>query len=202
VPEKVIACGFDTTTVFAISHLSDAGYRVYVEVFGGGYGASVRQDGSDALDSPLSNCSNTPVEALDMEYDYFRVVDYGLRPDSGGAGCHRGGLGFTRAYEITRDDVTFATYSDRFTIAPDGIFGGEDGQTGRCEVRRGSEIIPLHSKSSMDLRKGDVLAIHVGGGGGYGDPADRTRDAIERDIDDGLITPEAAHQSYPAIAAE
>ncbi|MBT7646784.1 MAG: hydantoinase B/oxoprolinase family protein, partial [Rhodospirillaceae bacterium] len=84
VPEKVIACGFDTTTVFAISHLSDEGYRVYVEVFGGGYGASVHQDGSDALDSPLSNCSNTPVEALDMEYDYFRVVDYGLRPDSGG----------------------------------------------------------------------------------------------------------------------
>jgi N-methylhydantoinase B len=202
VPEKVIACGFDTTTVFAISHLSDEGYRVYVEVFGGGYGASIHQDGSDALDSPLSNCSNTPVEALDMEYDYFRVVDYGLRPDSGGAGEYRGGLGFTRAYEITRDDVTFATYSDRFTIAPSGIFGGENGQTGRCEVRRGAEIIPLHSKASMDLQKGDVLSIHVGGGGGYGDTTDRARAAIEQDIDDGLISPEAAHRDYPAIAAE
>jgi len=202
VPEKVIACGFDTTTVFAISHLSDEGYRVYVEVFGGGYGASVHQDGSDALDSPLSNCSNTPVEALDMEYDYFRVVEYGLRPDSGGAGEYRGGLGYNRAYEITRDNVTFATYSDRFTIAPDGIFGGQDGMTGRCQVLRGGEVIPLHSKASMDLQKGDVLSIHVGGGGGYGDPAKRARTAIEQDIDDGLISPEAAHRDYPAIAAE
>ncbi len=202
VPEKVIACGFDTTTVFAISHLSDEGYRVYVEVFGGGYGASAHQDGSDALDSPLSNCSNTPVEALDMEYDYFRVVDYGLRPDSGGAGKHRGGMGFTRAYEITRDNVTFATYSDRFTIAPGGIFGGADGKTGRCEVKRGSETIPLHSKSSMDLKKGDILTIHVGGGGGYGDPTERTRAAIEQDLDDGLISSQAAHRDYPAIVAE
>jgi N-methylhydantoinase B len=202
VPEKVIACGFDTTTVFALSHLSDEGYRVYVEVFGGGYGGSRHADGADALDSPLSNCSNTPVEALDMEYDYFRVVDYGLRPDSGGAGKHRGGLGFNRAYEITRDNVTFATYADRFAIAPSGLFGGEDGARGQCEVRRGGEIIPLHSKASMDLKKGDILTIHVGGGGGYGDPAERSRAAIEQDIDDGLITAEAAHKSYPALAAE
>ena len=54
----------------------------------------------------------------------------------------------------------------------------------------------------MDLKKGDVLTIHVGGGGGYGDPAGRSRSAIERDIDDGLVSAEAAHRDYPAIAAE
>jgi N-methylhydantoinase B len=42
----------------------------------------------------------------------------------------------------------------------------------------------------------------VGGGGGYGDTTDRARAAIEQDIDDGLISPEAAHRDYPAIAAE
>ena len=107
VPEKVIACGFDTTSVFALSHLGDNGYRVYVEVFGGGYGASTEQDGCDAVDSPLSNCSNTPVEALDMEYDYFRVVDYALDPDSCGHGRHRGGIGFTRTYEILEGRCQF-----------------------------------------------------------------------------------------------
>ena len=202
VPEKVIACGFDTTSVFALSHLSPQGYRVYVEVFGGGYGAGARNDGCDGVDSPLSNCSNTPVEALDMEYDYFRVVDYGLVPDSAGAGRHRGGLGFTRAYEMLKDDVTFALYADRFRIAPAGLFGGRDGMMGRCELTRQGEIIPLKSKDAMTLRKGDVLAIHVGGGAGYGDPAERDRAAIELDLADGIITAETALRDYPALAAE
>ncbi|MBN33724.1 MAG: methylhydantoinase [Rhodospirillaceae bacterium] len=200
--EKVIAGGFDTTVVFALSHLTDDGYRVYVEIFGGGYGASVDQDGCDAIDSPLSNCANTPVEALDMEYDYFRVVDYGVRPDSSGAGKQRGGLGLIRAYEITRDDVTFAVYADRFRIAPSGLQGGADGPLGRCAIQRGDETIPVNSKTGMELRKGDVLTIFSGGGGGYGDPAERSRDAIDADIADGLITPETAHRDYPAIAAE
>jgi len=201
-PERVIACGFDTTVVFALSHLTDTGYRVYVEIFGGGYGASIDQDGCDAIDSPLSNCANTPVEALDMEYDYFRVVDYGLRPDSSGAGKHRGGLGLIRAYEITRDDVTFAIYADRFRIAPSGLQGGADGPVGRCEIRRGDEIIPVSSKAGMELKKGDVLTIHSGGGGGYGDPTERARAAIDSDIADDLLSPETATRDYPAIAAE
>ena len=202
VPEKVIACGFDTTSVFALSHLSEGGYRVYVEVFGGGYGAGVDNDGCDGVDSPLSNCSNTPVEALDMEYDYFRVVDYSLTADSAGAGRHRGGLGFTRAYRMLKDDVTLALYADRFRIAPAGLFGGHDGMMGRCELTRGGEIIPLKSKDAMVLKTGDVLAIHVGGGGGYGDPAERSRAAIARDIADGLVGEDAAARDYPAIAAE
>jgi len=202
VPDKVIACGFDTTSVFALSHLSEGGYRVYVEVFGGGYGAGVENDGCDGVDSPLSNCSNTPVEALDMEYDYFRVVDYGLTADSAGAGRHRGGLGFSRAYEMLKDDVTLALYADRFRIAPAGLFGGRDGMMGRCELTRDGKIVALKSKDAMMLQKGDVLAIHVGGGAGYGDPAERDRAAIEQDLADGIITAETALRDYPALAAE
>ena len=201
VPEKVIACGFDTTSVFALSHLGQNGYRVYVEVFGGGYGASAEQDGCDAVDSPLSNCSNTPVEALDMEYDYFRVVDYALAPDTCGHGATRGGIGFSRTYEILKNEVSFAVYADRFRIAPAGLFGGSEGQRGRCEIKRGEEIIPVKSKDANVLRRGDLLTIHLGGGGGYGDPAGRDRTAIDRDLADGLLTQEEADRAY-SIAAE
>ena len=197
VPDRVIACGFDTTAVFALSHLTDDGYRVYVEIFGGGYGASVGADGCDAVDSPLSNCSNTPVETLDMEYDYFRVVDYALLPGSAGAGRSRGGLGFTRAYEITRDDVIFAIYADRFRIAPAGLFGGNDGARGFCSILRDGDIIPVSSKAGMTLRRGDLLAIHTGGGGGYGNPSERPRSAIERDLAEGLATRESIAWDYP-----
>ena len=196
-PDRVIACGFDTTAVFALSHLADDGYRVYVEIFGGGYGASASADGCDAVDSPLSNCSNTPVEALDMEYDYFRVVDYALLPGSAGAGRFRGGLGFSRAYEITRDDVIFAIYADRFRIAPAGLFGGSDGARGCCSVLRDGDIIPVSSKAGMTLRRGDLLAIHTGGGGGYGNPCDRSQSAIEQDLAEGLATRVSIARDYP-----
>ena len=202
VPEKVIACGFDTTSVFALSHLSENGYRVYVEVFGGGNGAGAENDGCSGVDSPLSNCSNTPVEALDMEYDYFRVVDYSLLADSAGAGRHRGGLGFSRAYEMLKDDVTMAVYADRFRIAPAGLFGGKDGMMGRCELTRGGKVVSLKSKDAMVLKKGDVLAIHVGGGAGYGDPAERSRGAVDQDLADGIISAGQAARDYPPIAAE
>ena len=80
-PDKVIATGFDCTTAFCLSHLGEKGYSVYLEIFGGGYGASRGADGCDAVDSPLSNCSNAPVESLDIDYDFFRIVGYELAPE-------------------------------------------------------------------------------------------------------------------------
>jgi N-methylhydantoinase B len=188
VPDKVIACGFDTTTVGVLSRLGAGGWSVYLEIFGGGYGAAADADGCDAVDGPLSNCSNTPIEALDQDFPFFRVVEYGLREDSGGAGTHRGGLGLFRRYEILDDDVRFTLYSDRFTRAPEGLFGGESGTTGCCEIRRGNETIRLRSKDAIDLRRGDVLTLAVGGGGGYGDPRTRRTDLVDRDVADGLFS--------------
>ena len=91
VPEKVMAAGFDTTHSTCLSHLDEHGYSIYLEIFGGGYGASAVDDGCDAVDSPLSNCSNIPIEAIDMEHGFFRVVEYALVQGSGGNGEYRGG---------------------------------------------------------------------------------------------------------------
>ncbi len=192
VPDKVIAAGYDTTEVVCLSHLDENGYRIYLEIFGGGYGASAGRDGCDAVDSPLSNCGNVPVEAMDMEYDFFRVEEYGLRPASGGSGRYRGGLGFVRKYLITKDDVTFATYADRFRIAPEGLFGGDPGVRARTYVERDGSIIELASKQSFKLNKGDVLVTMTGGGAGYGDPAERADALAERDLADGLMPAPAA----------
>lgn len=201
-PDKVIAAGFDSTEVVVLSKLKESGYSIYLEIFGGGYGAGLGADGCDAVDSPLSNCGNVPVEAMDMEFDYFRVAEYALREDSGGAGRHRGGLGFRRCYEILDDDVTFATYSDRFRLAPEGLFGGADGVRARTYVQRGDERIPLPSKTSFALKKGDLLVTETGGGAGYGVPAERSRKDVERDLREGFISPAAARQYGVPEAAE
>lgn len=199
VPEKVISGGHDTTTVTAISHLGDTGYRVYLEVFGGGYGASAHLDGCDSVDSPLSNCSNAPIEASDMDFDHFRIVEYSLLDDSCGHGKWRGGLGIFRSYEILKDDVNFAIYADRFRIAPYGLFGGSDGSHGRCEVHRNGAVILVRSKDGMMLQKGDVLQIYTSGGAGYGDAAQRDADLVRRDVAQGNLSNETARAAYPHV---
>jgi len=188
VPEKVIAPGFDTTTAFCLSHLQDHGWSVYLEVYGGGFGATTESDGCDGVDNPLSNCSNTPVEAMDQDFSFFRVTEYGLRADSAGVGRHRGGAGFYRRFEVLEDGTKLALYSDRFKRQAEGLFGGGPGATGYCEVHRGGQRMALRSKDTIELRKGDIVTLALGGGGGYGDPAKRPDAARARDIEDGLVS--------------
>ncbi|WP_347309965.1 hydantoinase B/oxoprolinase family protein [Defluviimonas sp. SAOS-178_SWC] len=202
VPEKVIACGFDTTTSGCLSWLGDTGFSVYLEIYGGGYGASATANGCDAIDMPLANCANTPVEAIDQDYSFFRVEEYALTPDSYGHGAHRGGTGFVKAFRILKDDAQVALYSDRFRSTPDPLFGGTSGTTGSCEIHRGNEVIKLKSKGMCDLMKGDLVVFRLGGGGGYGKPEDRAMAEIDADIANGLLTTETARRFYPQFAAQ
>ena len=192
VPDQVIAPGFDTTTAFCLSQLQDHGWSVYLEVYGGGFGATTDSDGCDGVDNPLSNCSNTPVEAMDQDFSFFRVTEYGLRADSAGDGRHRGGAGFFRRFEVLEDGTKLALYSDRFKRQAQGLFGGGPGATGSCEVHRGGQRMALKSKDQIELMKGDIVTLSLGGGGGYGDPATRPATARTRDIEDGLVTASAA----------
>jgi len=196
VPEKVIAQGFDTTTVVCLSHYGQKGFQVSLEVFGGGYGASAVADGCDAIDSPLSNCSNTPVEVMDAQCDYFRLVGYRLEPDSFGHGEYRGGAGFSRHYEILRDGVKLSIYADRYRLRPAGIFGGTSGSSGYCAIHRNGEITRIGSKSSFNLRKGDVVEMFMGGGAGYGRPDQRDKRMIARDVAEGMLSPALARSAY------
>ena len=194
VPDRVIATGFDTTHSICMSRLVDGRYGIYLEVYGGGYGAGPGSDCSDGIDGPLSNCSNIPVESLDRQYDFFRVTEYALRPDSGGRGKFRGGNGLRRRFDILADDVTLAHYSDRYRIAPDGAFGGEPGDLARTWiVRKNGDRAPVASKTSLRLDRGDTLVTETSGGGGYGDPAERTAERLHMDLESGLATPPMAH---------
>jgi len=199
-PRKVIAGGNDSTLVTSIAHQDAGKYKVYLEVYGGGFGASVEMNGCDAVDSPLSNCTNTPIEATDMDFSHFRITGYGLIPDSCGHGKQRGGLGFFRRFEILADDVNFAIYADRFTLSPYGLFGGTDGMRGRGEVLRQGKLIPVKSKDAMMLQKGDILTIYTAGGGGYGQVSGRAVSDIKNDIEQGYLTAATARSAYGVAA--
>jgi len=186
-PDSVITSGHDTTNAIGMGHMDSDGYKVYMEVVGGGWGASAGADGADVVDGYVGNCSNIPVESLEQDYPFMRIEEYAIRRGSAGAGEHRGGLGARRTYRILSDDVAFNCYSDRFRIAPWGLFGGHPGTPTRFQIERGGETITLDSKVNAPLQKDDLLIIETAGGGGYGDPRKRDRQLLAKDLREGLL---------------
>ncbi len=198
VPEKVPAPGYDTRTEVTLRWNGPDGYHAESDLYGGGYGAGPHNDGSDQLDDPLGNCKNTPVEVMEVSQDFFRILAYELRTDSGGAGKTRGGLGAYRVYEILEDDVYMTVYSDRFKFPAKGLFGGNSGTCSYIKLRHsksGKEEF-LKPKGERILQRGDILEVGIGGGAGYGNPMERDRASIYQDLITGKISEKAAGVLY------
>jgi N-methylhydantoinase B len=142
----------------------------YYETICGGSGGGPLGPGLSAVHCHMTNTLNTPAEALEYAYP-FRIVAYGVRPDSGGAGQHPGGDGAIRAYRFLAP-ATVTIVSERRTRGPYGLAGGSSGATGRNILRRadGTER-ELPSKISFAAKEGDELHILTPGGGGWGAPA-------------------------------
>ena len=124
--------------------------------------------------------------------------EYGIVPDSGGAGKHRGGCGIVREYEILAEEAMMAIRIDSVEYPPWGIEGGRSGRPGRAIVNPGtaSEVVLAPLSDGNMLKKGDVLRIETGGGGGHGHPHDRPAEAVLTDVLSGFVTAEAAREIY------
>jgi N-methylhydantoinase B/oxoprolinase/acetone carboxylase alpha subunit len=157
------------------------------DLIAGGSGAARGADGIDVIETDATNCMNLPAEAAEMETP-IRLNRVALRPDSGGDGEHRGGLGTIREYEALVDDMSFTHRSERHFSAAGGLFGGGAGAMARSVIHRRDgtqEVIP--SKIVTRLNKGDRVVIETAGGGGYGDPARRSAAARAADLADGKV---------------
>jgi N-methylhydantoinase B len=141
----------------------------YYETLAGGAGAGPSSPGLSAIHTHMTNTLNTPVEALESTYP-FRVLEYSVRPGSGGDGKHRGGDGLMRRYQfLAPAQVTIV--SERRTRSPWGLAGGSPGAPGRNRLRRsGAEPKALGSKIGISVQPGDEVVIETPGGGGWGRP--------------------------------
>ncbi|WP_276280843.1 hydantoinase B/oxoprolinase family protein [Halorussus caseinilyticus] len=180
VPDRVPAEGQGTMNNLIIGS-RDGGFTYY-ETIGGGFGARPTKDGMDGVQVGMTNTLNTPVEALEAEYP-LRVERYALRPDSGGDGRYRGGLGLERSVTVERD-ATVSLLTERRRHAPKGLDGGESGTLG--ENRIDGERVG--AKTTRDVSAGTTVTVLTPGGGGHGDPTDRDADARERDRADGKVS--------------
>lgn len=199
VPDRVIAGanGANTSAVFAGKDPRTGQLYVYLETLGGGMGARATFDGKDGVQVNITNTSNLPVEAIELEYP-LRVEEYSLIENTGGAGRFRGGLGIRRVIRPVGHTCEFNGVGERFLHKPWGLFGGMDGATGRFYLRsdKGRETMLASKASCVRLPEDSVVVLETPGAGGYGPPAERSAAAIQDDLTSGKFSREFLKQHY------
>ena len=196
-PEQMIA-----STKSIICHAGFGGkdprtgaYYCYLETVSGGYGGRFRSDGPDAVQTHGQNTENAPIEETEINYP-VRILRYELVENSEGPGRHRGGLGVRRDYKFEDHEVTFTILSDRDRWGAWGLFGGHEGRKAYYILNPDGESRELSSKTTVDLKPGDVISFQTCGGGGYGPPEERDPALVLRDARDGKISLERARSVY------
>ena len=177
-PDRVPAQGQGTMNNLIIG--GRGGDFAYYETIAGGFGGRADHDGMDGVQVGMTNTLNTPIEALEAEYPLC-VDRYAFRPDSGGDGTHRGGLGLERRLRI-QQDATVSLLTERRRHAPQGVDGGQPGATGENLLQLPDEDEKvMAAKTTVDVPAGSVVTVRTPGGGGHGDPAERSADDRKRD---------------------
>lgn len=175
---------------------SDALRYITGELLVGGSGASIRSDGVDVIETDNTNCTNIPIETLELDAP-VRVLRSELRQDSGGAGRHRGGLGLIKEFELLEGRMTLTHRGERHFHPAQGYAGGLPGACARTVIYRSTgaaEEVP--SKIVTSLSSGDRLVVETAGGGGYGNALKRSRIELEADIANGKVSVEAGAELY------
>jgi N-methylhydantoinase B len=143
---------------------------------------------------------NSPVEALELRFP-LRVERRGLRPDSGGPGRRRGGLGMVTEITNLVEGTWRLSMAGRNLCPPWGLWDGENGQPGTHQLRRpGGEFEPVNGRVTAPA--GAVARILTGGGGGWGAAAQRPVGEVAHDVQQGYISPAGAAEHYAVVIDE
>ena len=199
-PERVVANAYGTINALSIAGKRNNGQPwVMFSFYGGGHGGSIETDGLNHGNAPISTATIPPMEILEAAYPVmFRT--WALRPDSAGAGAHRGGLGAIYEIEVLEENGAEAfLFGERGSFAPKGIAGGGDAALNvfQYEQDDGWHSPPLTSKMrGINLKAGQAVRLQTPGGGGYGKADERSHAAIARDVARGLVSDVEADAVY------
>ncbi len=140
----------------------------YYETICGGSGAGADFDGTDGVQTHMTNSRLTDPEVLEWRFPVL-LESFGIRPHSGGKGNHRGGNGVIRRLRFLAE-MTAGILSNHRVVPPFGLCGGEAGKVGKNYIERGDGTVEeLGSKAVVTMNVGDVFVIETPGGGGYGE---------------------------------
>jgi N-methylhydantoinase B len=200
VPNRVPAAGEGGVTMIAFGgQLADRRPFVFVDFSGAGWGGRPDRDGVDGTSCIEGNLSNVPIEEIELNQP-LRVVQYGFVPDTGGPGKWRGCVSIVREFQFLAEEGVMQIRSDRRKHMSYGLAGGLDGTPSWNILNPGTpeeQILPTHV--TREVKRGDVLRHITGGGGGYGDPRERDRGLITRELHEGKFTPEFVRRHYNVV---
>ncbi len=194
-PTQVVAHAYGT-----INALSIAGYKqlgpqkrvpwVMFSFFGGGHGAHAHGDGLSHANAPISTATIPPLEILEAAYPVM-FTQWALRPDSGGVGQHRGGLGAVYEIELLEESAQAFIFGERARSGPKGIVGGGDAALNVFEYQQGDQWLTPAMGAKMRgiaLKRGERVRLQTPGGGGWGLVTDRRAEDIAHDEAMGYVS--------------
>ena len=195
-PKRAVAHAYGTINALSIAgHRTDAARKgqrwVMFSFFGGGHGGHADGDGLSHGNAPISTATIPPLEILEAAYP-VRFTQWALRPDSGGDGEHRGGLGAIYEIELLEEQAEAFIFGERGKASPKGIAGGQEALPNVFEYQQDGQWQrpPMVSKMlGIRLKKGERVRLQTPGGGGYGDARQRSPAARAQDIQQGFVTP-------------
>jgi len=203
IPDKLTAGHFLSVVSETISMVDprDGKYKILCEPNPGGWGAGIDKDGESCLVSAADGETYChPAEVLEREYP-IRVECMRLNIEEGvGHGKFRGGFGIRKDYRILADEANLVCSINRIKYPPWGVAGGESGTCNHIVIIRDGKVIWDGGRiSNFRLKKGDIVSIRSGGGGGWGDLLERDPNLVLHDYMNGLITPEIAREKYGVV---
>jgi N-methylhydantoinase B len=169
----------------------------------GGWGGSASRDGNSAMFSGFhGDTFNCPAEVAEARYGLY-VDRLALSDEPGGEGEHRGGKGILLEYRVRSNGCFFTCAYTRNKHRPWSLAGGREGSPNRAEVVRGDGRVETYAVvTALEVNEGDVIRIHTGNGGGYGDPRRRSRALVLDDLRNDLVTEEQARTVYGLVPGD
>ena len=195
-PERVNGCAYGTINALSIAgHRKNGSRWVMFSFFGGGHGGHPEGDGLNHGNAPISTATIPPLEILEAAYP-VAFTQWALRPNSGGNGKHRGGLGAIYEIELLEESATAFLFGERGKFPPLGVVGGEAGALNSfsydcddMDAIDGKKTPELVSKiTGIKLKKGQQVRLETPGGGGYGKVTERPKSLHENDVAQGYVT--------------
>ncbi|MCW5749516.1 MAG: hydantoinase B/oxoprolinase family protein [Alphaproteobacteria bacterium] len=198
-PERVNGCAYGTINALSLAGHRGSGQRwVMFSFFGGGHGGHPEGDGLNHGNAPISTATIPPLEILEAAYP-VRFTQWALRPDSGGPGRHRGGLGAIYEIALLEQSADVFLFGERGRFAPPGVASGGPALPNvfTYETDAGPRHPPMASKMvGIRLRQGQRVRLETPGGGGYGPAREREPERVAEDVRLGYVTREAAERDY------
>ena len=195
-PERVNGCAYGTINALSMAgHRSNGARWVMFSFFGGGHGGHPEGDGLNHGNAPISTATIPPLEILEAAYP-VAFTQWALRPDSGGVGKHRGGLGAIYEIELLEESATVFLFGERCKFPPPGVVGGGAWAMNKFAYQSADEETafpdktpPLASKiTGVKLRRGQRVRLETPGGGGYGNAQERPEELIRNDLAQGYVS--------------